>query len=523
MLSNAKIQLYAITFFALLFVSGLILASHLPIAFSPVQWAAATLACVLPLVLSPGGGFLCRAFSFIVPVILGCFVMSLDIEEMSRTPKPEYTRYEALVLSKPVRKGKTIQFEALVTAATGCHSRPFKVKISVYQPAPDSIGINAGECVECCSVLTGIQSHASNAPGYVRYLYTRGFRAQTLVYPDNIHKKKGTSERLPLTARLQQLLLRIRMGIMHSYSDNGISGDNLAVVSALTLGEKSDVSSGVKDTYSKSGASHVLALSGLHIGIIYTLLTLVFGVRNGRTWRKLLANTIVLLTVWGYVFLVGMPVSAVRSALLLTIYNVLSFSQRSYEPINALSFAALLILLFSPMSVYDIGFQLSFIAVASILFMYDPIYKALCTSRLAGIAPYRWVAGITAVSVAAQIGTAPVVAHYFGRFACYFLLSNFIAVPVAMALLYCSVAMLVAAPLPPLQSWVASVMGRFAQFMNSSLETISELPGSSIEGLNVSVAQILAYYVAISCIVAAGKIVCRQRIKSYKDYDYPDD
>ncbi len=156
----------------------------------------------------------------------------------------------------------------------------------------------------------------------------------------------------------------------------------------------------------------MLALSGLHLGIIYAILTLLMG--GGRRWRWL-AQGIILTAIWTYVVLVGMPASVIRSATMLNICSVCLVLQRQQASVNTLAFAAIVMLLANPLNLWDVGFQMSFMAVLAIMVYYRSIYYLLpLRHRLA-----RWAWGMASVSIAAQLGTAPLVMYYFGRFSSF--------------------------------------------------------------------------------------------------------
>ena len=151
--------------------------------------------------------------------------------------------------------------------------------------------------------------------------------------------------------------------LLDRLADSGVDGDAYAVVAAMALGDKTALTHELRDTYSVSGASHVLALSGLHLGIIYGLLWLLL---PHRRWPAV-SQTIILVAMWLYVLLVGMPVSVVRSAVMLSVYGLLSIGHRNKMSVNALAFTAIVMLMWNPEWLFDIGFQLSFMAVLAIL------------------------------------------------------------------------------------------------------------------------------------------------------------
>ena len=270
--------------------------------------------------------------------------------------------------------------------------------------------------------------------------------------------------------------------------DSGVDGDAYAVVAAMALGDKSALTHELRDTYSVSGASHVLALSGLHLGIIYCMLWLLL---PHRRW-PVVSQTIILIVMWLYVLLVGMPVSVVRSAVMLTVYGLLSISHRNKMSVNALAFTAIVMLMWNPEWLFDIGFQLSFMAVLAIL-LFVPVFEDVFSAKyLQEHRLVRYVWGLVAVSVSAQIGVAPLLAYYFGRLSTYFLLTNFIVLPAAYIILGFSLIVLL---FPSL----AYILLYIVDTLNAVLFRITAIPGSSIDGFHPNVLQVVLTYVIIFC------------------------
>ena len=290
------------------------------------------------------------------------------------------------------------------------------------------------------------------------------------------------------TERSKAYFLHQRSKLLERFSDNGIDGDAYAVLAAMSLGDKSALSRDVKDTYSVSGASHVLALSGLHLGIIYMLLSMFL---PRRRWPAL-SQLLIVLMIWAFVFLVGMSVSVVRSAVMLTLYGLLSIGNREKMSINALAFTAIAMLMWNPAWLFDVGFQMSFMAVLAIL-LFVPLFEDVFPAEY--LMEHRWLKwawGMVAVSCSAQLGVAPLIAFYFGRFSTYFLLTNFIVVPAAILILWLSIVVLVFPSLAYLLLYIV-------QLLNAILLRITAIPGASIDGLHPSVLQVVLIYILIFC------------------------
>ena len=297
---------------------------------------------------------------------------------------------------------------------------------------------------------------------------------------------KTSRQQMTRIDRSKTFFLRQRAKLLERLKSEGIEGDAYAVVAAMALGDKSALTKELRNVYSVTGASHVLALSGLHLGIIYTLISFLI---VGRRWQAV-SQLICILSIWAFVFLVGMSVSVVRSAIMLTVYALLSLGHRDKMSVNTLAFAAMVMLMVSPRSLFDIGFQMSFMAVLSIL-LWMPVFMGVFSEGY--LMEHRWVKwcwGMAAVSIAAQIGVAPLIAYYFGHFSSYFLLTNFLVIPAATLILYLSLAVLLIPRLAYLLIYIVTKL-------NATLSYITTIPGASIDGLHPTLLQVSMVYVII--------------------------
>ena len=289
--------------------------------------------------------------------------------------------------------------------------------------------------------------------------------------------------------RSKTYFLERRAKLLDRLSESGVDGSAYAVVAAMALGDKSQLTTELRDAYAISGASHILALSGLHLGIIYTLLSLLL---SRRRWQ-MVSQIVIIVSIWLFVFLVGLSASVVRSAVMVSIYALLSLGHRDKLSVNTLAFAAIVMLLFNPMALFDVGFQLSFMAVLTILLFYPLLESLWSQPFLLDHRLFRWLWTMLSVSCAAQIGVAPLIAYYFGRISCYFLLANLVVVPVAALILYLSLAVLLIPSLAYLLIYIVDTL-------NQLLVSIAALPGASIEGLHPTPLQVWMMYVIIGAV-----------------------
>lgn len=190
------------------------------------------------------------------------------------------------------------------------------------------------------------------------------------------------------------------------------------------------------------------------------------------------------LMLWGFAFLAGLSASVVRAVTMFTIYTLASVvSEERFSGFSALSLAAFLMLLYQPMYLFDISFQLSFVAVFSILLFY-PLLSRLLHPR-SKIVKYIW--NILSLSMAAQLGTLPFVLYYFGAFPAYFLLANLVVAPLSICILSITLlALLLSVYTPWIGNFVAQGVDIAVRILNGAMEQIQHWSGAQITSVYIS-------------------------------------
>lgn len=327
---------------------------------------------------------------------------------------------------------------------------------------------------------------------YARYLKRKGIAATAYV-PKNSWKVVGKDALIGWREKADQY----REKITAYYHRLGFSGDELGVLTALTIGEKEELSEEIRETYSVAGASHVLALSGLHVGLLAWLLMVCFALLI-RFWPAL-RPFVVLLTLCllgSFAYFTGLSPSVVRAVIMFSLLTIVRLWRNEPLTLNIVAFTAFIMLCFKPIWLFDVGFQLSFSAVFAIL-LFFPRLNALCPTRSFII---KKVWSLMAVSIAAQLGTAPLVIYYFGRFSTHFLLTNLWVIPLVTLVMYLSVALLLLAPFPLLQSWVAVVLQQLLMVQHKGLHWIESLPYASFDNLVIGWMDVLLLYLLLHAI-----------------------
>lgn len=286
----------------------------------------------------------------------------------------------------------------------------------------------------------------------------------------------------------------------------GLEGDELATVGALTLGYKEALRKELRQHFQVSGAAHVLAVSGLHTGILYGVIVwlLTLGGRfrpmhENRIGRRTL-SLVIIAAMWGYAWLTGMTPSVVRAVVMVTLFEIGRMAYRQAFSLNTIAAAAFLILAARPTDLWSVSFQLSFAATTAIVLIVNKtIYRDIELSRFRNTGLGRigsYFGGIIVVSIAAQVGTLPVTIHYFGQVSTYFLLTNLIVLPIATILVPCG---LVSIGLGGSTIGVlfSKLTYSLAWLMNHATGWIEHLPGSSFPA-HASEGMVVVYYILLS-------------------------
>ena len=219
--------------------------------------------------------------------------------------------------------------------------------------------------------------------------------------------------------------LVIRDRLLKIIENCGLKGPVFHLVSSVSLGARDELEPDITQSFSKTGVTHVLAVSGMNVAIIYVVLEFFLRFLNRKRWGILIQTVVILAGVWGYAFITGLSASVLRAAAMFSFIMIGKSLNRNSNIYNTLAASAFVLLCYNPSLVYDVGFQLSYAAVFSIVYFHPFIY---------GLHYFKfWIADqvwlMLTVSMAAQIGTIPFLLHYFHQFPTWFLLANLMVIP----------------------------------------------------------------------------------------------
>lgn len=250
-----------------------------------------------------------------------------------------------------------------------------------------------------------------------------------------------------------------------------------SVLSALILGNRDHLDYDVIQSYTSAGVIHILAVSGLHVGLVYLLLNSIFNFFDRMNKWKIIRVPLMILIIWGVAVITGSSGSVVRAAMMITLIIIGKNLRWHIHTVNIVAASAFIILLlYGPLIIFDVGFQLSVCAILSISLIAKPIIALIEINNKMLL--YAWQ--ITAVSLAATLGTVPLTLFYFHQFPLYFALANIIAIPLSTLTIYGGLIMLVLSSVPYISWGIGKAVTTLLWALDSYISHIEMLPHSVI-------------------------------------------
>lgn len=310
---------------------------------------------------------------------------------------------------------------------------------------------------------------------YRFFMENQGIKYIAFVSSGNIKVHKQPERR-----KLVHRALMIRERIIRMYEERGIAGDQLALVSAMTLGQKNMLDQEQKENFMKAGVMHVMAVSGLHAIIlslfVYNLLFFLKGRFN------IVRIVITILILWGFAFITGLTPSVLRATLMFTFLQAGNIMHRRVNGINSVLASAFILILIRPSVIFDAGFLLSYSAVIYIIMFYREFYLKLHIKSW--FADKIWQSAV--VTIVAQAGTLPLTIMLFNRFSTYFLLTNIVIVPVSSLLIIVGCIIPLTFPLVFLSEFLANALNYLTILTDWLTATAASAAGSSIENIGLT-------------------------------------
>ncbi len=284
--------------------------------------------------------------------------------------------------------------------------------------------------------------------------------------------------------RFYAFIYQSRMAVLNTLKTYISGNKNVeGIAEALLIGYKEDLDKDLVQAYSNTGVVHIIAISGLHLGLIYAVLFWIF-TRVPWVKRQKIFNLVIILSfLWLFSFVTGASASVIRSAVMFTCILTGKTFFKQASTYNSLSASAFLMLSYNPYYLWDVGFQLSYLAVFGIVWLQQPIYRLFYISFW----PFRQIWSLMSVTLAAQVFAFPVCLYYFHQFPNTFLFTNLFAVPLSTLILFGEIALLAFSWWAGLAKLLGVVISWLIDVMNKVIQTFNDLPYSLLDQVYANV------------------------------------
>ena len=470
----------------------------------------------------------------LIAILIPLIIYILLVDTFYQRPSPRYpkeqTPYLVEVLGTPVKRNKTWRMPVAVLAYKRADSsiwqKENQSKAILYLMVDKEVPVpTRSERLWLDARMTSITDSTAALPSYYqKYLYHNGYPFTAVIYPNKWSKYPENLlpdlyNETPLRRNIIAHFERQRHRLVNYYHTlfsthethatlfpSSASSDRFSLLESLSIGQRQHLSETVKTNFSASGISHLLALSGFHLMIL--LLPFYWWKKFDRRLGSRIIQALLIVLVMSYFTLLsGAPVSLCRASLLLACCYILSLFDAQVSTLNNLFLVAIIMLLIHPFWLFDVGFQLSFVAVLSIQLFLPLLTIPIAGKNAVGDQTTRWYKRSIkylwdplSVALAAQIGTFPLVLYHFNQFALYAIVASVVMIPIITPLLYLAWGMpllhLVWAS-PSLDHLLSPILSALLGAMLFVAQQVNQFPGASIHFQHLQWFELILNYVAV--------------------------
>jgi len=375
----------------------------------------------------------------------------------------------------------------LISSLDSTDNKELKGNVLIYfQKDEIASALKYGDIIICQSKINEITNQRNpHEFDFKQYLEDRNIGIQTYLQSGK-WKIIGNSK----PNIIKYYAIESRTKLLNIYKKYNIKDKEFAVLAALTLGYTNDLDFETKQAFSTTGAMHILSVSGLHVAVVFMILNYLLFFMDKNKRLKILKFIIIILSLWAFAYISGFAASVKRSAIMLSLVLVGDIFNKEKNIYNTISFSAFVLLLFNPFVIRDVGFQLSYLAVVSIIYFQPKISKLIYVKNFFG----KQLWDLLSVSLAAQLGTLPISFYYFHQFPNYFFITNILAVPLSTLILYLAVGLLIISFINPVAKIVAFALNYSTKFFNFIIDFIDKMPYSVTKNIYVDFMQMLILY-----------------------------
>jgi len=393
------------------------------------------------------------------------------------------------VVDHPVPRARSVKVVAELRH--NAENVPLRGKVLLYVQStdPDATPLRYGDILAVSTSLSEFEPPANpDAFDTRRYMQRKGIFLTGFV-PANgwqLLEHRAANPLKSLSHSMQQSLAS-------RYATVGMSGAELAIARAILLGDDDTMEPELRASYASAGVSHILCVSGMHVGVIFMILNFLLKPLDLFPTTRFFKALLLMLSIWLYAHITGLSPSVTRSATMFTFVTVGGVMRRNTNVFHSLMASLFVLLAIRPQLLFEVGFQLSYLAVFGIVLL-QPRIAGIYTCKTK-VANYFWE--LLSVSVAAQIATFPISAYYFGLFPNYFLISNLTVIALSFVVIITGVVVLSVSFVPAVAGVFSFLMTWEIRIMNGIVAFVEGLPGSVTRDIDFSAGQVLLLYLSI--------------------------
>jgi len=451
------------------------------------------------------GSALFGVWLFLLLAGTGYMLHQTEVKNFSGLPEKE-DYYLIRLKDYPEKKTKSYSFYAAIIATGEDLSLHPKGNILIYLSS-DSIAEKLKPGDRLFVKITPKPTVNNGNPcefNYKRYLAGHKIWHYAFLKADEIVSLTSSSGR-----SIGEYSLTAARKMVQSFSSAGLKGDNLGLVTAMTIGEKEFLGREYLTSFSRAGVMHVMAVSGMHVGMISLFLSwILFFMKRKMAMARVV---IILIVLWAFAFLTGLSPSVMRATLMFSFLQAGSLLKRPGSSLNLLLASAFILMAARPSVLFEAGFQLSYIAVLFIIIFYEPLYRLVRVKNRIG--DYIWQ--MIAVSLVAQAGTFPLVARLFNTFPLLFLVSNLVIIPLSFLIMILAFLLVTVSGITSLSHIIVSLLAFLSRITLDFTGFISSLSFGVIPDIGMTGAGCIVLTIATGLLMVSLLRTARLGIRPF--------
>jgi len=462
------------------FIVGIIIAKSAFIPFISVYWLIFPLIIIAFLswpkkfIFTYKNQYISGSFIVVFYVLLGAISFQHHFENTQSNYFGKYNEsanyYQLRILEPPLEKANSVKIFAEVEAVSANDKVTNTLgKVLVYlQKDSNALKLEYKDEILVRKNFSFIEAPKNpDQFNYKEFLALKDIQYQA-------YFRSGEWSKLNINAfrGVKYYALKLRSHLVAILEKNEVKGDELGIAAGMLLGVRDMLSPELRQAYAGAGAMHILCVSGLHVGIILLIMNALLSFLNYKSQGRILKAFIILTVIWFYAFLTGLSPSVVRAATMFSFVTIGQNINRHTNILSSLSVSALVLLFYNPSMLFELGFQLSYSAVVAIVVLQKPLANIWTPNN--SILFNIWQ--LITVSIAAQIGTAPLSLYYFHQFPNLFIITNLIVIPAAYLIIFLGISVLLFSFIPYFSLLLGKILSMFLAFINYLIIGIEHIP-----------------------------------------------